>query len=396
MNVIEKEKEAMANLYWKRPLEITHGSGAYLWDRKGRRYIDCTSNYGVAITGHCHPKIVQAIKSQAEKLLSCHGTFYNEIRSDFLKKIIEIAPNDLNKAFLTNSGSESVEFALKLARKSSHKIGVISMMGGFHGKTMGSLSATWNKKYRAPFMPLVPGFKYVPFGNLEKLKDSIDDETGAIIVEPIQGESGVNVPSKDYLKGVRELCEDNEILLILDEIQTGLGRTGTWFACQKEGIVPDILCISKSVASGLPMGVTLAKEDIMSALKMGEHSSTFGGGPLACAAGAATLDVLKEENLPKKAAESGRYLLKNLAELQSSNRIIRDIRGRGLMIGIELRYDVLNVILNTLNNGVLVLDAGRNVVRLLPPLIIDKKQLEKVLDVLGQVLEEEQTARLPS
>ena len=395
MNVIEKENIAMASLYWKRPLEITHGSGVHLWDREGKRYLDFTSNYGVAITGHCHPAVVEAVKKQAEKLLSCHGTYYNEARSCFLEKMLQVAPRGLDKAFLSNSGSESVEFALKLARKSSGKTGVVSMMGGFHGKTMGSLSATWNKKYREPFMPLVPGFKHVPYGNLERLADGVDGDTGAIIVEPIQGESGINVPPEGYLKGVRELCDDRGVLMILDEIQTGMGRTGNWFDCQREGVVPDILCVSKAVASGLPMGVTLAREEVMSALKMGEHSSTFGGGPLACAAGAATLDVLREEHLPKKAAWSGEYLLRGLGELESCDRIVREVRGRGLMIGIELRFDVLNVILETLKMGVLVLDAGRNVVRLLPPLIVEREHLDQVLEVLGSVLGEEQAARFP-
>jgi len=395
MNVIEKEELKMAGLYWKRPIEITHGSGVHLWDRDGNKYLDCTSNYGVAITGHCHPRVVEAVQIQAEKLLSCHGTFYNEARSEFLEKLISIAPRDLDKAFLSNSGTESVEFALKLARRSTGKPGIISMMGGFHGKTMGSLSATWNKKYREPFMPLIPGFKHVPYGNLERLVESIDEETGAVLVEPIQGESGINVPPEGYLKGVKEVCEANGILLILDEIQTGLGRTGTWFACQKEGIVPNIMCLSKAVASGLPMGVTLAEEGVMSKMKMGEHSSTFGGGPLACAAGAATIDVLREEKLPEKAAENGEYLIKNLSGLESCQRIIREVRGRGLMIGLELRFDVLNVIMETMKNNVLVLDAGRNVVRLLPPLIIEREQIDAVVAVLDDVLGEEQAARFP-
>jgi len=394
MNVIEKEKENMADLYWKRPLEITRGSGVYLWDRNERKYIDCTSNYGAAITGHCHPRVVEAVSIQASKLLSCHGTFYNEARSEFLEKIVSIAPSGLNKAFLSNSGTESVEFALKLARKKTGKKGIISMMGGFHGKTMGSLSATWNKKYREPFMPLIPGFKHVPYGNLERLEASIHEDVGAVLVEPIQGESGINVPPNGYLKGVSEVCEERDILLILDEIQTGLGRTGTWFACQKDGIVPHIICLSKAVASGLPMGVTLAREDVMSALKMGEHSSTFGGGPLPCAAGSATIDVLREGNLPKKAAENGAYFMKRLSELESCQKIVREVRGRGLMIGIELRFDVLDVILETMKNGVLVLDAGRNVVRLLPPLIIEKEHLDRVLDVLDKVLGGEQSARI--
>jgi acetylornithine/LysW-gamma-L-lysine aminotransferase len=395
MNVIEKEELNMAGLYWKRPIEITHGSGVNLWDRDGNKYIDCTSNYGVAITGHCHPHVVEAVQRQAEKLLSCHGTFYNEARSEFLEKLISIAPKGLDKAFLSNSGTESVEFALKLARRSTGKPGIISMMGGFHGKTMGSLSATWNKKYREPFMPLIPGFKHVPYGNLERLIESIDEEVGTVLVEPIQGESGINVPPEGYLKGVKEVCEDKGILLILDEIQTGLGRTGTWFACQKEGVTPNIMCLSKAVASGLPMGVTLAEENVMSKLKMGEHSSTFGGGPLACAAAAATIDVLKEGKLPEKAADKGEYLMKNLSDLESCQKIIREVRGRGLMIGLELRFDVLNVIMETMKKKLLVLDAGRNVVRLLPPLIIEREQIDAVVSVLDEVLGEEQSARFP-
>jgi acetylornithine/LysW-gamma-L-lysine aminotransferase len=395
MSTVEKENRNMAELYWKRPVEIMHGSGVYLWDKDGREYLDCTSNYGVAITGHCHPRVVEAVTAQAKKLLSCHGTFYNEARSDFLEKIVSVAPKGLDKAFLSNSGAESVEFALKLARKKTRKKGVISMMGGFHGKTMGALSATWNKKYREPFTPLVPGFKHVPYGNLERLEDGVDEDIGAVIVEPIQGESGINVPPEGYLKGVSEICDDKDLILILDEVQTGLGRTGTWFACQKEEVVPHVLCISKAVASGLPMGVTLAREDVMSALKMGEHSSTFGGGPLACAAGSATIDVLRDENLPYRAADNGEYLMKSLSELESCQKIIREVRGRGLMIGVELRFDVLNVIMETMKNGIMILDAGRNVVRLLPPLVIEREQLDRVIKVLGNVLGEEQAARLP-
>jgi acetylornithine/LysW-gamma-L-lysine aminotransferase len=306
-----------------------------------------------------------------------------------------VAPRGLDKAFLSNSGTEAVEFAFKLARKSSGKPGIIAMMGAFHGKTMGALSATWNKKYREPFAPLVPGFKHVPYGNLERLADAIDADTGAIIAEPIQGESGINVPPDGYIKGLRDICEDKGVLLILDEIQTGLGRTGKWFACQHSGIEPDIMCVSKAVASGLPMGVTLAKEGVMSAMKMGEHSSTFGGGPVACAAAAATLDILRDEKLPEKAAANGEYLMHGLKELGENLKIIRDVRGMGLMVGVELRFDVLNVMMGALRREVLVLDAGRNVVRLLPPLVIDRGQIDTVVGVLGQALEEEQTARLP-
>ena len=393
-SVIDRENRSMASVYWKRPLEITHGRGVHLYDRGGREYLDFTSNYGVAITGHCHPRVVEAIREQAGALLSCHGTFYNEVRSALLEKLTSVAPGGLSRAFLSNSGAESVEFAFKLARRSTGRKGVIAMMGGFHGKTMGALSATWNKKYRIPFEPLVPGFSHVPYGNIERLEAAIDDETAAVIAEPIQGESGINVPPADFLPGLRELCDEKGVLLILDEIQTGLGRTGKMFACQHFSIEPDIMCLSKALASGLPLGATLATEEVMSKLKMGDHSSTFGGGPIPCAAACATLDVLVEEGLPAKAAENGGYLLGKLKELEEKYTIVRGARGMGLMLGLDLRFDILKVILGALERGVLFLDAGRTVVRMLPPFIIERSQIDAAVSVLDEVLEEEEAARL--
>ena len=392
--IVDMETLTMASTYWKRPLVITHGKGASLWDAEGREYLDCTSNYGVAITGHCHPRVVEAIRNQAELLLSCHGTFYNEARSGLLERLSTIAPDGLKRAFLSNSGTESIEFALKLARRSTGKTGIIAMMGAFHGKTMGALSATWNKKYRTPFEPLVPGFRHVPYGRLERVEAAIDDETAAIIAEPIQGESGINVPPDDFLPGLRDICDDKGVLLILDEIQTGFGRTGDMFACQHSGIEPDILCLAKAVASGLPMGVTMATEEVMSKLKMGDHSSTFGGGPVACAAACATIDVLRDERLPERAKTNGEYMLSKLEELAEKYRIVRGARGRGLMLGLDLRFDVLNIIMGSLERGVLFLDAGRNVVRMLPPLIIDRGEIDRAITVLDEVLGVEEAARL--
>jgi acetylornithine/LysW-gamma-L-lysine aminotransferase len=392
--IVDRETNTMASTYWKRPLVITHGKGASLWDAQGKEYLDCTSNYGVAITGHCHPRVVEAIKKQAELLLSCHGTFYNESRSGLLERLSAIAPESLSRAFLSNSGTEAIEFAFKLARRSTGKTGIIAMMGAFHGKTMGALSATWNKKYRTPFMPLVPGFSHIPYGKLERVEAAISDETAAIIAEPIQGESGINVPADDYLPGLRDICDDKGVLLILDEIQTGFGRTGDMFACQHSGIEPDILCLAKAVASGLPMGATMATEEVMSKLKMGDHSSTFGGGPVACAAANATIDVLRDEKLPERARENGDYMLSRLKELEERYRIVREARGRGLMLGLELRFDVLNIIMGALEKGVLFLDAGRNVVRMLPPLIIDREEIDRAITVLDEVLEVDETARL--
>jgi acetylornithine/LysW-gamma-L-lysine aminotransferase len=385
---IDLEEKLMANVYSKRERVITRGRGALVWDINGKEYIDCTGSYGVSIVGHCHPRIVEAVKRQVETLISCHASFYNDVRSELLQKITGIAPKGLDKVFLSNSGSESVECAIKLARKFSGKPEIIAMVGAFHGKTMGALSATWKQKYRGPFEPLVPGFKHVPPNNLEKVKEAITDETAAIIVEPIRGEGGVRVPSDDFLPGLREICDETGVLLIFDEVQTGFGRTGKVFACEHWNVVPDVLCLAKSAAGGLPMGATFAKEEIMASFQRGEHSSTFSGNPLVCAAASAAIDVLVEEKLPERAATLGRYFMEKLEGLQEKYRIVREVRGLGLMIGMEMRFDVYNIILGCMDRGALVLDAGRNVLRFLPPLVIEKEQIDKVVEALDSVMGE--------
>ncbi|MEM2780041.1 MAG: aspartate aminotransferase family protein, partial [Candidatus Bathyarchaeia archaeon] len=380
------EDECMVKAYAKRPVVLCRGDGVYLWDINGKKYLDFTGNYGVCILGYSHPEIVQAIKSQVEKLTACHGSFYNETRAMFLEKLIKIAPKGLSKAFLGNSGAEAVECAIKMARKYTGKTEIIAMMGGYHGKTMGALSATWKEKYRASFEPLVPGFKHVPRYNIQRVKEAITEKTAAIIVEPIQGESGIIVPPEDFLPSLRELCDETGVLLIIDEVQTGMGRTGKMFACEHWGIAPDILCIAKSIAGGLPLGATLTTEEIASKLEVGEHTSTFGGNPVACAAAAATIDVLLRENLLEHVAKVGKYFLEKLKELQVKHRIVRDARGLGLMLGLELRIEVLNVILGAIQRGVLLLDAGRTVVRFLPPFIITEKEVNEAITVLDEIL----------
>jgi len=380
--IMDIETKVMAQTFAKRDLTITKGKGALVWDINGNQYIDCTGSYGVAIVGHCHPKVVAAVQKQVETLIACHASFYNDTRSELLQKLISIAPKGLDRVFLSSSGAESVECALKLARKKSGKTEIISMMGAFHGKTMGALSATWKKKYRGPFMPLVPGFKHVPANNLEKVKEAITDKTAAIIVEPVRGEGGILMNSDNFLPGLREICDDKNVLLIFDEVQTGFGRTGKTFACEHYNVVPDIMCLAKSVAGGLPMAATFAKEEVMAAFKKGEHSSTFSGNPLVCAAASAAIDVLKEEKLAERASTLGNYFKGKLEELAEKHKIIREVRGLGLMIGVEMRFDVYNIIMDCMNNGVLVLDAGRNVVRFLPPLVIEKQQINKVVGTL--------------
>jgi len=384
--IVDVEEKIMANTFSKRNRVITRGKGALVWDINGNEYIDCTGSYGVCIVGHCHPRVVEAVQRQVETLIACHASFYNDARSELLEKIIGIAPKGLDKVFLSNSGAESVECAIKLARKYSGKPEIIAMVGAFHGKTMGALSATWKKKYRVPFMPLVPGFKHVPPNNLEKVRDAITEKTAAVLVEPVRGEGGVMVPSDDFLPGLREICDEKDVLLIFDEVQTGFGRTGKVFACEHWNVVPDVLCLAKSVAGGIPMGATFARHDVMAAFQRGEHSSTFSGNPLVCAAASAAIDVLVEERLPERAATLGRYFKDKLEGLAEKHRIVREVRGLGLMLGMELRFDVYNILLGCMDRGVLVLDAGRNVLRFLPPLVIEKKQIDRVIEVLDVVM----------
>ncbi len=389
-DIINFENRLMANVFGKRPLVITRGKGALVWDEKGKEYVDCTSSYGVALLGHSHPKVVEAICKQAETLISCHASLYNNKRTEFLQKIMSITPTGLNKAFLSNSGAESVECAIKLARKFTRKPEIIAVMGGYHGKTMGALSATWDKKYREPFKPLVPEFKHIPPDNLEKLAEAITDKTAAVLLEPIRGEGGVRVPPEEFLPGVRALCDEKNVLLILDEVQTSFGRTGKMFGCDHWKVIPDVMCLAKPFAGGLPIGITVAKEEIMSSLKVGEHSTTFSGSPLVCAAGCAAIDVLVKDKLVERAAGLGAHFKAKLEELQARYNIVKEVRGLGLMLGMELRYDVRNIILKTMEKNVIILDAGRNVLRFLPPLVIEREQVDKAISVLDVIIGEEE------
>jgi acetylornithine/LysW-gamma-L-lysine aminotransferase len=389
-DIINFENRLMANVFAKRPVVITRGKGASVWDITGKEYVDCMGSYGVALLGHSHPKIVEAVCKQAETLISCHASLYNNKRTEFLQKLMHITPKGLNKAFLSNSGAESVECAIKLARKYTGKPEIIAVMGGYHGKTMGALSATWDKKYREPFQPLVPEFMHVPPDNLEKLTKAITDKTAAVLLEPIRGEGGVRVPPDDFLPGVRELCDEKGVLLILDEVQTSFGRTGKLFGCEHWGVTPDVMCLAKPFAGGLPVGITVAKEPIMSAFKVGEHSSTFSGSPMVCAAACAAVDVLVKEELAGRAAHLGGYFKDKLEVLQAKHKIVKEVRGLGLMLAMELRRDVRNIILKTMDKGVLILDAGRNVLRFLPPLVIKKEQIDKTISVLDEVIGEEE------
>ncbi|MFN2132962.1 MAG: aspartate aminotransferase family protein [Anaerolineae bacterium] len=381
MDIIALEQAHTAGTYPKRELALIRGQGAHVWDVDGRRYIDCVGGHGVSILGHCHPQVTDAICQQAARMVTCPGIFYNDQRAALLARLAQIT--GLERAFLCNSGTEAVEGALKFARLSTGRAGIVATMRGFHGRTMGALSATWEKKYREPFMPLVPGFMHVPYDNLERMERAISDETAAVLVEVVQGEGGVRPGSGEYLRGVRELCDERGALLIVDEVQTGFGRTGRWFAFQHHDLRPDLLCLAKGIAGGVPMGAVMIGPHVQG-LHSGVHGSTFGGNPLACAAALASIDAIEAQDLPAQAARKGTYLLEQLSAMDAT--VIREVRGLGLMIGIELRTRVQRYLQALIEEGVLALPAGPTVLRLLPPLTIEYSDLDLVLAALDRVL----------
>ena len=387
------EDQYVANLYQRFPINISLGKGAYIWDTSGKEYVDCMGGYGVALVGHCNNRIVKAVKDQAEKLIICHMSAYNDTRLRFLQKLSRLAPEGLNKTFFSNSGAEAVEAALKFSRKYSGKTGIIAMNGAYHGKTFGALSITHNEKYRRSFMPLLSGVKFVPYNDSSKLEGAIDDNIGTVILEPIQGETGIIVPPDGLIQRIREICNRRKLVLIFDEIQTGLGRTGKMWAGQNWGTTPDIMCLAKGIAGGVPMGLTLVKPEIMEAMKVGEHSSTFAGSPLACAAGIATLDALVEDKLVENASSTGKYFKNGLLALGDRHKIIREVRGLGMMLAVEIRFDVRDILLDGIRNGLLMLYSGRNIIRLLPPLVIDEKTVARALEIMDQLFAKEEQRR---
>ena len=384
-NWIELEQEYAFEVFPKRNLVITRGQGASLWDDQGNEFIDCTAGIGVANVGHANPDVVEAIHAQAQKLITCPGIFYNDARARLMQKLVQIAPANLTRAFLCNSGTEAMEAALKFARLTTGKNGFISAMRGFHGRSMGALSATF--KYRDEFEPLIPGHSFVAFGNLQKLEAAITPDTAAVILELVQGEGGVRPAPPEYLKGVSELCERHDLLLIVDEVQTGFGRTGKMFACQTYQIEPDIMTLAKGIAGGVPMGATLCSDRIVSAA--GKHGSTFGGNPLACAAAEATIDYLVEHELAARATSLGSAFADRFMSDPPSN--VRDVRQLGLMIGIELKTRARPYLELLMGRGVLALPAGPTVIRLLPPLVISEEKLFEACDILVDVLNRDLT-----
>ena len=388
-DLIALEDQYSSGVAPKQPIVLSRGEGARLWDVEGIEYVDCTSGHGVANVGHANPVIIEAITQQARQLITAPNDFYNDKRAQLLSELVRIAPDGLERAFLCNSGAEAVEGAIKFARLATSRTKIISTKRGFHGRTLGALSATWNKSYRKPFEPLVSGFEFVPYNQLEQIKRVVDEETAAVIIEVVQGEGGVFPAKVEFLYGVQTLCRANGALLILDEVQTGFGRTGKMFACEHFNLEPDLMTVAKGIAGGVPMGAVLIGARVGDLPKK-IHGSTFGGNALACAAALATINFIESEDLPQRAAELGERLMDGLRAIDSP--VVREVRGLGLMVGMQLKMRAgkyLAKLAEPMDGlGVLALSAGSTVIRFLPPLVISEDDVDLVVSRVEEVFKD--------
>ena len=382
--IIALEDRYESGVYPKQPLILVRGEGASVWDADGRQYIDCIAGNGVMIVGHANPEVMRAITEQLPRLMICPNGFYNDKRAQLLAELIRIAPEGLERAFLCNSGTEAVEAALKFARQSTGRTKVVAAMRGFHGRTFGALSVTWRKEYRQPFEPLLPGVEFVPYNRLERMEQAVDEETAAVILEVVQGEGGVIPGDGQYLRQVQELCQQRKALFIVDEVQTGFGRTGRMFASEHHDLQPDLMCLAKGIAGGLPMGAVLLGARVGDVPKK-SHGSTFGGNPLACAAALAVIGYIEGQQLPQQAAELGSRLRQGLAAILSP--VVREVRGLGLMVAMELKGPAAPYLAALAERGVLALSAGANVMRFLPPLVISAEEIDHVVANVAAVVE---------
>lgn len=379
----------IANTYTRYPVVLVRGKGTRVWDVEGKEYLDFVAGLAVCNLGHCHPRVVKAIQDQAAKLIHVSNFYYIEPQIQLASLLCKHSFAD--KVFFCNSGAEANEGAMKLARKyAKGKIGadryeIITMERSFHGRTFATLTATAQEKFHKGYSPLMPGFKYVPFNNPEAVRNAIDSKTCAVMLEPIQGEGGVNVPSEGYLKALREICEEKRILLIFDEVQVGMGRTGKLFAYEHEGVEPDLMTLAKSLAGGVPIGALLIRKGIAESFAPGDHASTFGGNPLATAVGAAALSAILEEGMLENCEKVGAYFLARLEEIKKQFPFVKEVRGRGLILAVELSMDGGAIVKQMIQRGILINCTMGNVLRFLPPLIVTKQEVDQVVDTLQQV-----------
>jgi len=378
---VQDQKKHLLQIFPDYGLNIVRGAGSKLWDNSGKEYIDCSSGWGVSNIGHSNPSLSLAIFTQAQELITCPGVFENPRREELASLLVDLAPDGLNQVFFTNSGTESVEAALKFAIASTGRKKVVSMMRGFHGRSIGSLGVTHKKKYRNLFEHLLsPDVQFVPFNNSQKLSDIVTEETAAVILELVQGEGGVHIADQRFVELARELCDKTGAILIFDEVQTGFGRTGRIFATDHFGVSPDILCLAKALGEGFPVGALLLS-DKLDSLPKGIHGTTFGGNPLAMAAGIANLRYLIDMNIVEEVPEKGHFLMESLERVLSTDHRFRLVRGLGLMIAIEFKGRVQRLAELLIENGIIVIPTGRNTIRLLPPLIITFDEIRRVIKV---------------
>ncbi len=387
--IVQLAHRHMVDIYGCLPIAFVRGHGAYLYDADGKRYLDFFCGLAVTSLGHGHPRVVRAIKEQAEKLTHVSNVFHTEPMARLAERLSTLFGN--GRVFLGNSGAEANEAAIKLARRWGHRDGggryeIIATLGSFHGRTLATLTATGQEKYHQGFQPLLPGFKLVPYNDVAALERAIGPETVAIMLEPIQGEGGVVVPRTDFLKDVRELCDRRGLLLILDEVQVGVGRTGQFFGHEYAGIKPDIATLAKALGGGVPIGAMLAREEVASAFTPGSHGSTFGGNPIACAAALAVLDALEEERIMENAAEVGSYIMDRLRDIGAKSSRVAEVRGRGMIIGVVLKHEARPVVDACLREHLLVNGTAGNVLRLLPPLNLTREEADAGLSIIERVL----------
>ena len=379
----------IANTYARYPVVLVRGKGTRVWDVEGKEYLDFVAGLAVCNLGHCHPRVVKAIQDQATKLIHVSNFYYIEPQIQLASLLCKHSFAD--KVFFCNSGAEANEGAMKLARKyAKGKIGadryeIITLERSFHGRTFATLTATAQEKFHKGYSPLMPGFKYVPFNNPEAVRNAVDSKTCAVMLEPIQGEGGVNVPSEGFLKALREICDEKEILLIFDEVQVGMGRTGKLFAYEHEGVEPDLMTLAKSLAGGVPIGALLIRKGIAESFAPGDHASTFGGNPLATAAGVAALSAILEEGMLENCEKVGAYFLGRLEEIKKHFPFVKEIRGRGLILGVELSMDGGPIVKEMMQRGILINCTMGNVLRFLPPLIVTKQEVDQVVKNLEEV-----------
>ena len=387
-DVLKFEDEYLAKYYSKKQLNIVRGRMQYVWDSGGNKYLDMHTGFGVAFLGHANPRIVAAIKEQLDKIITVPLTFYNEARAEFVKEFSRLLPSSFGKIFLQNSGTEAVEVALKIARKISKRAEFLAFLNSFHGRTLGSLSVTGNEKYRRAFEPLPYRVRFAPFNAVEQVDKLVTEDLAAVIVEPVQGEGGVNPAKPEFLKALRQVTRERNVLLIFDEVQTGFGRTGSVWAFERYGVEPDIFTAGKAIAGGLPIGIAVVRREFGDVFEPGEHGSTFAGNPLVMAAARAGVEVLLTENVPNRARELGERFMKMLEDEVGTSRQVLRIKGLGLMIGIELKRRAEPYVDRLINHGLLASVAGGTTIRLLPPYCINDDDMNLAINALKSVLAE--------